>query len=108
MPALAVLAATPSPQPTVDPDLVTPGPLGFATIVVLVIAVFLLVFDMLRRVRRARYREEANAVLDAEEEAAAQEAAAQEAAAQEGADPRGTGTASDGRGETGEEPTPGR
>ncbi|GLJ62079.1 MULTISPECIES: hypothetical protein [Microbacterium] len=102
MPALAVLAATPSPQPTVDPDLVTPGPLGFATIVVLVIAVFLLVFDMLRRVRRARYREEANAVLDAEE------AAAQEAAAQEGADPRGTGTASDGRGETGEEPTPGR
>ncbi|MGK9219292.1 MULTISPECIES: hypothetical protein [unclassified Microbacterium] len=98
MPALAVLAATPSPQPTVDPDLVTPGPLGFATIVVLVIAVFLLVFDMLRRVRRARYREEANAVLDAEEEAAAQE----------GADPRGTGTASDGRGETGEEPTPGR
>ncbi|WP_456283497.1 hypothetical protein M1D46_12930 [Microbacterium sp. JZ70] len=103
MPALAVLAATPSPQPTVDPDLVTPGPLGFATIVVLVIAVFLLVFDMLRRVRRARYREEANAVLDAEEEAAAQEAAAQE-----GADPRGTGTASDGRGETGEEPTPGR
>ena len=102
MPALAVLAATPSPQPTVDPDLVTPGPLGFATIVVLVIAVFLLVFDMLRRVRRARYREEANAVLDAEE------AAAQEAAAQEGAGPRGTGTAPDGRGETGEEPTPGR
>ncbi|MDI6944071.1 hypothetical protein QMO46_11255 [Microbacterium barkeri] len=103
MPALAVLAATPSPQPTVDPDLVTPGPLGFATIVVLVIAVFLLVFDMLRRVRRARYREEANAVLDAEEAAAAQGAAAQE-----GADPRGTGTAPDGRGETGEEPTPGR
>ncbi|GAA4767843.1 hypothetical protein [Microbacterium gilvum] len=72
MPALAVLAAaTPSPVPTVDPDLVTPGPLGFLTIALLVVVVFLLVADMLRRVRRAKYREEANAVLDAEEAAAA-------------------------------------
>lgn len=100
MPALAVLAAaTPSPQPTVDPDLVTPGPLGFATILLLVVAVFLLVFDMLRRVRRARYREEANAALDAEE------AAAQERA---DAEPRDPEAPADGRGETGEEPTPGR
>lgn len=68
MSALAVLAAaTPTPQPTVDPDLVTPGPLGFLTILVIVVAVFLLVFDMLRRVRLTRYRAEANAVLDAEQ-----------------------------------------
>lgn len=71
MSALAALAAvTPSPEQMVDPDLVTPGPWGFVTILVLVVAVFLLVFDMLRRVRRARYREEANEVLDAEEAAA--------------------------------------
>lgn len=101
MPALAVLAAvTPSPQPTVDPDLVTPGPLGFATIVLLVVAVFLLVFDMLRRVRRARYREEANAVLDAEE--------AEAEAARERAEAENPESPSDGRDEAGEEPTPGR
>lgn len=80
MSALAALAAvTPSPEQMVDPDLVTPGPWGFVTILVLVVAVFLLVFDMLRRVRRARYREEANEVLDAEE-AAAREAAERSAA----------------------------
>lgn len=104
MPALAVLAAvTPSPQPTVDPDLVTPGPLGFATIVLLVVAVFLLVFDMLRRVRRARYREEANAVLDAEEAEAEEAEAARERAEAENPE-----SPADGRDEAGEEPTPGR
>jgi flagellar biosynthesis/type III secretory pathway M-ring protein FliF/YscJ len=84
MSALAALAAvTPSPEQTVDPDLVTPGPWGFITILVLVVAVFLLVFDMLRRVRRARYREEANEVLDAEE-AAARDAAERRAAGADG------------------------
>ena len=31
------LAATPTPEPTVDPELVTPGPMGFAVVVLLVI-----------------------------------------------------------------------
>lgn len=64
------LAATPTPEPTVDPELVTPGPMGFAVVVLLVLAVVLLGLDMLRRVRRARYRAEANEALDAEEAAA--------------------------------------
>ena len=70
MPVTAVIAAfVPSPQPTVDPDLVTPGPLGFAAMALIAVAVFLLVFDMLRRVRRTRYRAEVAEALDAEEAA---------------------------------------
>jgi flagellar biosynthesis/type III secretory pathway M-ring protein FliF/YscJ len=104
MSALAVLAAvTPSPEQTVDPDLVTPGPWGFVTILVLVVAVFLLVFDMLRRVRRARYREEANEVLDAEE-AAAREAADRGTTERRAAD--AAGRTDDEPGASG--PTPGR
>lgn len=66
----AGLEETPIPTPTVDPDSVTPGPLGFLTIALVVIAVILLVLDMLRRVRRTRYREEVREMLDAEERAA--------------------------------------
>jgi len=62
-----LLAATPTPTPTpaIDPDLVTPGPFGFIVIALLAIAVVLLVWDMQRRIRRARYREEVGAELDA-------------------------------------------
>lgn len=66
---------TPSPSPSEivgpDPVLVTPGFLGFAIVALLVIAVVLLVWDMQRRIRRARYRAEIDADLDAEEQAAA-------------------------------------
>ena len=65
--------ATPSPGPTVDPDLVTPGPVGFTVMALLALVVVLLVADMLRRVRRARYREEVGKDLDAEQAAAAAE-----------------------------------
>ena len=41
------------------------------------VAVFLLVWDMLRRIRRGRYREEVNAELDAEEQARAAQAASE-------------------------------
>ncbi|MGO1630187.1 hypothetical protein [Microbacterium sp.] len=68
--AVSTPEPTPTPTMTVDPDLVTPGPAGFITIALLAIAVGLLAFDMLRRVRRARYREEARLALDAEEAAA--------------------------------------
>ncbi|WP_193598358.1 hypothetical protein [Microbacterium sp. YJN-G] len=63
---------TPMPTPvmTVDPDSVTPGFEGFAFIVVIVAAVALLIWDMNRRIRRVRYREEVRAELDAEEASA--------------------------------------
>ncbi|CDK00147.1 conserved hypothetical protein [Microbacterium sp. C448] len=68
-----VSIATPSPTPVVEPDpeLVTPGFLGFAIVAILVVAVVLLVWDMQRRIRRARYRAEIDAELDAEQQAAA-------------------------------------
>ena len=66
-----VSIATPTPTPVVepDPDLVTPGFLGFAIVAVLVIAVVALVWDMQRRIRRTRYRAEIDAELDAEQQA---------------------------------------
>lgn len=57
----------PTPSMTVDPNSVTPGPAGFAVIVIVVIAVVLLIWDMNRRIRRVRYREEVREELDAEE-----------------------------------------
>ena len=74
---LAALAATPTPAVTPDDSIVTPGPLGCAAIAFIGIAVFLLVWDMLRRIRRGRYREEINAELDAEEQARAAQAASE-------------------------------
>jgi len=105
----AVSTPTPTPTPTVDPDLVTPGVAGFITIVILAVAVGLLAWDMLRRVRRSRYREEARLVLDAEE-AAAREAAASDAA---GEAPAAEGSAAadapdDGAGPVGEGGSPQR
>ncbi|MGM1017566.1 MAG: hypothetical protein ACQEW8_08535 [Actinomycetota bacterium] len=74
--------ATPMPTPsmTVDPESVTPGPIGFAAIVFVLIAVIFLIWDMNRRVRRVRYREEVRAELDAEESAHAESAHAESAA----------------------------
>ncbi len=60
----------PTPTMTVDPNTVTPGFAGFAVIVVILVAMILLIWDMNRRVRRVRYREEVRAELDAEEAAA--------------------------------------
>lgn len=50
--------ATPLPTPTmeVDPELVTPGPWGFLVIALLALAVIVLVWDMMRRIRRGRVR----------------------------------------------------
>lgn len=66
---------TPLPTPAVDPVLVTPGPWGFVAIAFVAIAVILLVWDMLRRIRRGRYRSEVAEELDAEQQAAAAVAA---------------------------------
>lgn len=75
-------AATPIPTPTmtVDPNDVTPGFVGFAWMGIVVIAVVLLLTDMLRRIRRGRYRAEVSEQLDAEEALAQEQAEAAERA----------------------------
>lgn len=53
-----ILASTPAPTPSggPDPDLVTPGTIGFlATLAIVVLTIFL-IRDALRRVRRVRAR----------------------------------------------------
>lgn len=68
---LAAFLADPTPSPTpsagVDPDLVTPGWIGFAVTAVIGVATVLLIIDMIRRTRRVRYRAEIAEQLDAEE-----------------------------------------
>jgi len=64
-------ASTPTPTSTVNANAVTPGFAGFVAIAVIAIAVVLLLVDMLRRVRRGRYRADVIEQLDAEEAAAA-------------------------------------
>ncbi|BDV31075.1 hypothetical protein [Microbacterium terricola] len=67
----AASTATPTPTPsTPDPATVTPGPWGFAAIVFIAVAVILLVWDMMRRIRRGRVRADIEEQLDAEEQAA--------------------------------------
>lgn len=90
----------PTPSMTVDPNSVTPGPAGFAVIVIIVIIVILLIWDMNRRIRRVRYREEVREELDAEE-AALNETQSPDAAAS--AEPEVDDVASDE-----ENPPPGR
>ena len=69
---------TPSNAPKApNADLVTPGVWGFVITLMIGVVTILLIIDMMRRVRRTRYRAEINAKLDAEE---AERAAAQNAA----------------------------
>lgn len=51
-----ILAATPSQSGAPDPDLVTPGTIGFLLTFVIVIAAIFLIRDALKRVRRVRAR----------------------------------------------------
>jgi hypothetical protein len=51
--------ATPSPTPHFNPDVVTPGVIGFITMLLITVVVVLLIVDMTRRIRRVRYRGEA-------------------------------------------------
>lgn len=71
--------ATPMPSMTVDPENVTPGFVGFLAMALIVAAVVVLLFDMLRRIRRAGYRHDLAAELDAEAEAQQQAEQAQRA-----------------------------
>ncbi|MDQ1531566.1 MAG: hypothetical protein QOE37_1671 [Microbacteriaceae bacterium] len=51
-------APTPSPSPSFNPDVVTPGVVGFLVIFLITVATVVLILDMTRRIRRARYRGE--------------------------------------------------
>lgn len=66
----AATTPTPTPGPEVDPDLVTPGVVGFIVTAFIAIAVILLVWDMMRRIRRGRVRADIQEELEAEEQAA--------------------------------------
>ena len=54
-----------------DPNLVTPGVVGFFATLFVAGMTVLLAFDLVRRIRRSRYREEVGIQLDAEVAAAA-------------------------------------
>lgn len=63
----AATTATPEPTPAeFDPNLVTPGVVGFIATAIFIIAVVFLAVDMGRRMRRVRYREEARRRIAAE------------------------------------------
>ncbi|MGX5682550.1 hypothetical protein [Schumannella luteola] len=68
---LWMLDPTPSPLPAYegDPNLVTPGVVGFAVTFIIAVITVLLVVDMTRRVRRIRYRAEVAEQLEAEKAA---------------------------------------
>lgn len=56
----------PSPTPDYDPDMVTPGVIGFGVTFLVAAVTILLILDMNRRIRRVRYRGELRERLDAE------------------------------------------
>ena len=89
-------APTPTPTPLpFNPDDVTPGVIGFFVIFALFVAVGLITFDLIRRVRRAQARMVVREQLEAElaEREGADGAAAGGAKADGGADRGGAGRA---------------
>jgi hypothetical protein len=68
--AIVRLAATPTPQPNFDENTVTPGWFGFLAIFLIACVVVLLSIDLVRRVRRVRYRGEIREQLAAERNSA--------------------------------------
>lgn len=71
--ASLTLSTTPTPMPAYDgdPNLVTPGVLGFIAIILVAFATVFLLMDMNRRIRRTKYRTEIRERI-AEEQNAAQ------------------------------------
>jgi hypothetical protein len=65
---LLATTPTPSPSPSFDPNVVTPGPAGFIAIFLLTLVTVLLIIDMVRRIRRVRYRGEARERLQEQEQ----------------------------------------
>ena len=54
----------------IDPAIVSPGVVGFLVTIFVALVTILLVWDMVRRIRRQRYQAEIEAKLDAEQAAA--------------------------------------
>ena len=77
--AALFVQSTPTPTPSIDPNLVTPGVWGFVAIALIALVVIALVYDMMRRIRRGRYRAQVREELDAEAAAQHQADAAVEA-----------------------------
>ena len=73
----ALLAATPSPTPTLDPSETwyRPGTIGFIMTFFMAVGAIALIFDMVRRIRRVRYRAEIAEKLAAEAASAPKPAA---------------------------------
>lgn len=65
---LALTAASPSPSSSPDPanTFYSPGTIGFIATFGMAVGATLLIFDLVRRVRRVRYRAEIQEKLDAE------------------------------------------
>lgn len=55
---LLSVAPSPASSLTVDKEAVTPGVVGFVAILLVTAATVLLILDMVRRIRRVRYRGE--------------------------------------------------
>lgn len=74
----ALLAATPTPTPTLDPSETwySPGTVGFIMTFFMAAGAIALIFDMVRRIRRVRYRAEIAEKLAAEAAAAPKAASA--------------------------------
>ena len=81
--AIVMLATTPTPQPNFNENSVTPTWVGFAATFGVAAIVVLLCIDMVRRVRRVRYRGEIREQLEAEREAAERQTAGPEIAGPE-------------------------
>ena len=62
----AFLAATPSPTDDPATQFYSPGTLGFIFTFIMVAGAVILIFDMVKRVRRVRYRAEIQERLEAE------------------------------------------
>lgn len=79
----ALLAATPTPTPIVDPSETwySPGTIGFIMTFFMAAGAIALIFDMVRRIRRVRYRAEIAEKLAAEAAAAPKAAATPKPAA---------------------------
>lgn len=77
---LIALATTPAPTPTpslrpgLSEDQVTPGLLGFLLTAFIVVLTALLIVDMVRRIRRVRYRAQVEAERAAAEDAGSPDA----------------------------------
>ena len=84
--AIVMLATTPTPQPNFNENSVTPTWVGFAATFAVAAIVVLLCIDMVRRVRRVRYRGEIREQLEAERETAERETAEQQTAEQDAAE----------------------